>query len=275
MSGTQTVTRRATNVGADGTYIPAVTGMVGFTVDVLPASMKLKKGETGVFTVKITRTSATVNAYGGGQLTWSDGAHKVRLPMVVRPVALAAPAEVSGTYNVTFRYTGPFTATPRGLIAAKVDSGSVATGGQVDIPVVLPAGRTYARFALFDSEVSQQSDLDLEVYLNGTLVGSSGGSTTAEAVNLLNPAAGTYTVRVVGFGVPVGAASFKLFSWGLGSAAEGNLTVNAPATATTGQTGTITLQTSGLAAGTKYLGSVVYGGSAGMPSPTIVRVDQP
>ena len=40
-----------------------------------------------------------------------------------------------------------------------------------------------------------------------------------------------------------------------------------------GDTGTINLTFSGLAAGTKYLGSVVYGGAAGMPSPTIVRVD--
>ena len=31
----------------------------------------------------------------------------------------------------------------------------------------------------------------------------------------------------------------------------------------------------GLAAGTKYLGSVAYGGAAGMPNPTIVRVDVP
>ena len=30
---------------------------------------------------------------------------------------------------------------------------------------------------------------------------------------------------------------------------------------------------SDLAPGTKYLGSVAYGGAAGMPDPTIVRVD--
>jgi hypothetical protein len=49
--------------------------------------------------------------------------------------------------------------------------------------------------------------------------------------------------------------------------------VSAPATATIGGTGAINLSFSGLAAGTRYLGSVVYGGAAGMPSPTIVRVD--
>jgi hypothetical protein len=51
------------------------------------------------------------------------------------------------------------------------------------------------------------------------------------------------------------------------------MTVNAPATATLGANGTITLGFSGLTAGVKYLGSVVYSGVAGLPNPTIVRVD--
>ena len=51
------------------------------------------------------------------------------------------------------------------------------------------------------------------------------------------------------------------------------MTVSAPAAATTGGTGTISLTFSGLTAGTKYLGSVAYSGAAGMPNPTIVRVD--
>ncbi len=53
------------------------------------------------------------------------------------------------------------------------------------------------------------------------------------------------------------------------------MTVSAPATAVVSQTGTITITTNGLAAATKYLGSVAYGGTTGMPSPTIVRIDTP
>jgi hypothetical protein len=53
------------------------------------------------------------------------------------------------------------------------------------------------------------------------------------------------------------------------------MTVSAPPAATTGGTGTILITFSGLAPGTKYLGSVVYGGSSGLPNPTIVRVDTP
>ena len=68
-------------------------------------------------------------------------------------------------------------------------------------------------------------------------------------------------------------ANFTLFKWLLGSTAAGNMTVTAPASAVTGGTGTIDLSFTGLTAGTKYLGSVAYSGVAGLPNPTIVRVD--
>jgi len=53
------------------------------------------------------------------------------------------------------------------------------------------------------------------------------------------------------------------------------MAVTAPAAATQGATGTINLTFSGLTAATKYLGSVAYGGSEGLPNPTIVRIDTP
>ena len=275
MAGVQTVKRRVTNVGGNpATYLASYTGMVGFNVAVNPASLHVAAGETKEFTVTFTRTAASLNAYSGGQLTLNDGIYNVRIPMVVRPVALAAPAQVSGAYNVTFGYNGAFSATARGLVPAATASGAVATGGSVDFAVSVGAGSTYARFALFDADVSQASDIDLEVYnAAGVLVGASGSATSTEEVNLLNPSAGTYTVRAIGFAVPTGAANFKLTSWVLGTTAAGNMTVTAPANAVIGQTGAIGISTSGLAAATRYLGSVVYGGAAGLPSPTIVRVD--
>jgi hypothetical protein len=141
--------------------------------------------------------------------------------------------------------------------------------------VTVPAGTTYARFSLFDADVNPGTDIDLCVANSaGTIVGASGSGTSAEEVNLLSPAAGNYTVVVQGWGV-AGSSPFKLHTWLLGSADAGNMTVTAPATATTGATGAISLSFSGLTAGTKYLGSVAYGGAAGLPSPTIVRVDAP
>lgn len=214
----------------------------------------------------------------------------MRSPIVVRPVALGAPAEATASYPVTFGYTGPFTATARGMVAAVTTPGTVAddptdsTCSLVSpnaqlIPVVIPLGTTYARFALFDADVNPGSDIDMCVFNSvGTLVGTSGSGTSAEQVNLGNGALDiggqTVTVVVQGWGV-VGTSPFKLHTWLLRSASAGNMTVTAPAAATTGATGTIGLSFSGLTAGTKYLGSVAYGGAAGMPNPTIVRVDTP
>jgi hypothetical protein len=295
LAGVQTIRRRVTNVGAGtATYTPTVTGTSGFDVVVTPSALTVGPGQTKSYTVAFTRTTAALNAYAGGQLTWSDGTggHTVRSPVVVRPVALAAPVEVSGTggpinYNVTFGYDGSFTGTARGLIAATTVTGSVADDpadefdpegeGVVSFPVAIAEGTTYARFSLFDTHVAPASDLDLYVIRDsdGVLVGASGSGTSAEEVNLRNPAAGGYTVYVHGWGVPApGPTTFTLFSWLLGSADAGNMSIAAPAAATTGGTGTITLTFSGLATGTKYLGSVVYGNPAALPvNPTIVRVD--
>jgi len=288
MAGVQTVTRTVTNVGGPATYSSSVTGMAGFTVAVSPSTFSINPGQTQTYTVTFTRTTATLNAYTGGQLIWSDGTHTVRSPLVVRPVALAAPASVSGTggsinYNVTFGYTGPFTALARGLVPAVLTSGTVADdptdsacsltspNAQL-IPVVIPAGTTYARFSLFDADVNPGSDIDLCVFRGTSLVGSSGSGTSAEEVNLLNPTAAAYTVVVQGWGV-AGSSPFKLYTWLLDSTAVGNMTVIAPGTATLGTTGAINLTFSGLTTGVKYLGSVAYSGATGMPNPTIVVVN--
>ncbi len=275
LGGSRTVTRTVTNVGAKGTYNVAVTGLAGFNVSVTPASFTLKTGESKKLDITITRTTAALNAYTGGYITWSDGVHNVRIPVVAQPVALAAPVQVSGSYNVVFGYDGPFTATARGLVPATTFTDSISTGQQLYYTVDVPAGSTYARFSLFDANTTPGSDLDLVVYgPTNAVVGSSGGGTSAEEVNLLNPAAGTYTVLVDGYATPNNApANFTLFAWVLGTADAGNMTVAAPANAVLGQTGAINLTFSGLTAGTKYLGSIVYGGATGMPAPTIVRVD--
>ncbi|WP_298828224.1 S8 family peptidase [uncultured Piscinibacter sp.] len=292
MAGVQTVKRRVTNVGAvKATYTASVTGMGGFAVTP-PAPFEILPGETKTITLSFLRTAAALNNYTGGQFTLSDGAgHVVRVPMVVRPVALAAPAQVSSngaatSYGLTFGYDGPFSATARGLVPAAISAGNVAddpSNGACSlsspnaqlIPVVVPPGTSYARFSLFDADVSAGADIDLCVFNNaGQQVGASGSGTSAEEVNLSNPAAGNYTVVVQGWGV-VGSSPFKLHTWLLGVADAGNMTVSAPPAATIGATGTVSLNFTGLAAATKYLGAVAYGGAGGLPSPTIVRVDTP
>ena len=76
----------------------------------LPNALTLNPGQTGSFEVTFQRTTAALNAYTGGQLTWSDGRdHSVRIPIVVRPLPLSTPAEVSSTggpisYDVKFGF---------------------------------------------------------------------------------------------------------------------------------------------------------------------------
>ncbi len=290
LAGIQTVTRKVTNVGSQAaTYTPSFTGMAGVDVAFDPTSLTLNPGESASFEVTFTRTDAPLDVYTAGQLTWSDGTHNVRIPMLVKPVSLAAPGQVSGdgtplSYDVIFGYTGPFSATPRGLVPATTFAGSVMTDptsnfvpggpGTVSFDVVVPAGTTYARFSLFNAFASPASDLDLYVYRGTTQVGSSTGGSADEEVNLLNPTAATYTVWVHGFATS-DPSTFTLFTWVLGSADAGNMAVSAPTEATIGQTATINLTFSGLTPATKYLGSVAYSGEASSTNPTIVRVDTP
>jgi len=271
LAGTQTVS----NVSGRETYTFTYEGLDGITVIPNLTSFTINAGASQKFTVAFSVTSAEPNAYVGGYIIWTgDAGHVVRIPVVIQPLALAAPAEVSDDFNVTFGYNGPFTATARGLIPAVTIEGSVNTGAFAEHgPITIPDGTTYLRVSLFDANVNPASDLDMYLYdPNGDLVGYSGSGTSAEEINLVNPIAGDYWVVVEGFAT-ANPSTYTLFSWVLGSVDEGNMTVSAPTTAVLGQTGTIDLTFSGLTPGTKYLGSIVYGGFAGLPDPTIVRVD--
>ena len=291
LPGSQTVRRTVTNVSNRATYNVSVTGLSGINVTVTPSTFTLAKNASQTIEITFSNASAPLNAYVGGQITWSNAKHDVRVPVVIRPVALGVPAQVSGTgapisYPVKFGYTGAFTAAPYGLVAATIESRTVLddpTDGSCSLtapnaqlhPVVVAAGTTYARFSLFDEFTDGDDDIDLCVYRGTTLVGSSGSGTSAEEVSVVNPTAGNYTVVVHGWGTDGPDAQYTLFYWLLDSTDAGNMTVTAPAAAVIGTAGTINLTFSGLAPATKYLGSVAYSGTSGLPNPTIVRVDTP
>jgi hypothetical protein len=274
LAGVQTVTRTVKNVGEKEKYTFSYSGLTGFTVTPSVSSFTIEKDKSKSYSVTFTTNGAALNAYTGGYVTWTGNkGHVVRIPVVIRPVAMAAPREVSGSYNVTFGYTGPFTATPTGLVAAQTFSGDIFTGDFLDFPVTIPAGTTYARFSLFNADTTAGSDLDLYVVNgSGALVGTSLGGTSDEEVNLVNPGAGDYTVFIDGFGT-ANPSQFTLYAWVLGGTAAGNMTVSAPASATVGTVGAINLTFSGLTPGARYLGRISYSGIAGLPSPTVVRVN--
>jgi subtilisin family serine protease len=85
MSGQETVTREVTNVGARrATYTAEVAGLDDLEVTVSPARLTIDPGQTKEFSVRIAPGTAEPNRYYGGQLTWKDGTHTVRAPIVAR-----------------------------------------------------------------------------------------------------------------------------------------------------------------------------------------------
>jgi len=291
LAGVQTVTRKVTNVGAAAaTYTASVSGLAGITVDVQPTSLTLNPGLTGTFTVTFTRTTATLNAYAGGQLTWTDGTHNVRIPMVIRPVPIAAPLEVTGTssgisYNVKAGYAGTLNFAARGLVAATTFAETVAQdpdqtfdpndqNGTIHENIVVPAGLKLFRVGIDEGFITPSgTDLDLYVYNSGgTRVGQSSDGDSNEMVTFTDPPADTYTVYVHGFNTNGPSANFTLFSWQLTSANAGNMTVPGPVATTTGGTVPVNLTFTGLAGGTWYLGQTIYNDGTNDIGSTIVNV---
>jgi hypothetical protein len=296
LAGTRTIPRTVTNVsGQTVTFTGASSGLTGIEVGLEPSVFELAPGASQTVQITLTRQTAPLNVYASGAITWTGGNHTVRIPVVARPVALAAPLEITGdgtefSYDVTFGYTGDFGAAARGLAEAVTTTGTVTQDpdqtfspadptGTVAIPVTIPAGTTYARFALFDEDVAPGADLDLYVYQGATLVGASTTATSNEEVNFsfASPTGGPIplTVYVHGWGAPAGSSPFTLHEFYVPATADGSMTVVAPSGASLAQTGTITLGFEGLVPGTRYLGSVAYTGAAGLPAPTIVSIRTP
>ena len=300
LAGVQTLTRKVTNVGGSAaSYSATVTPPAGFTVSVSPSSFTIAAGATQTFTVTITRTDAPLSTFRFGALTWSDGTHSVRSPITVRPVAIAAPGELtlSGTsgatsYSIKTGYNGSLAYVKRGLIPSQVFSGTVpddptdsfntgdptANQGITTHDIVVPAGTSRLRISMFDAETDGADDIDLYLYrVNAdnslTLVGTSGGGTSAEQIQLTNPTAATYRLFVHGWQTDGPDANYSLHAWALGTADAGNMTVSGPTTATIGGTGTVNLSWTGLDAGKKYFGAILYTEGATTHATTFVRVD--
>ena len=280
LAGSQTVHRTVTNVGVKETFKFSYTGLAGITVTPDAASFTIKPKQDRTLAVTFATNGAALNSFVGGYLTWSGNkGHVVRIPVVLKPVALGVPTEANGDFNASFGYTGDFTATPRGLIEPLTSAYSVSTGYSVRYNITVASPLSYWRTSLFDADTTAGSDLDLRVYKCSpgcSLIGSSGGGTAQEEVNLTNVAAGTYRVYVDGYATS-DPSNYLLHLWFLDTTDAGNMSISAPASAVTGTTGLIDLTFSGLTSGIRYLGSVAYSTTSGvsLPNPTIIRYDAP
>jgi hypothetical protein len=154
LAGSQTVTRTVTSVAKESgwrTYTVSVDAPEGYAVTVEPSTMRLKKGDTATYEVTITNQTGSIGEWSFGSLTWSDktGAYDVYSPIAVRGALFDAPDEVaevgvsgSASFNVTFGYTGSYSAAAHGLEPAIVTADTVlqdrirtsirTTGGRID-----------------------------------------------------------------------------------------------------------------------------------------------
>lgn len=291
LPGSQTVTRKVTNVGkSSATYTPSVAGMVGVTVAVNPSSLTLAPGQTGSFTVKFTTSTAPLNAYVGGQLTWTQtgGPHAVRIPLVVRPVAIGAPLEVSGSptgisYSVTPGFAGTLSFAARGLDEADVTTTTIEQDpdqtfnpndatGTFSKTFALPAGLSLFRAGVDEAFITPTgTDLDVYVFRNGAFVAQSADGDSNEMVTIANPPAGNYTVFVHGFSTNGPSANVSVFEWEVPTTSAGNMTVPGATPVAIGTSVPVNLGFSGLTSGKWYLGQVVYG-NPGTIGSTIVSV---
>ncbi|MEV6110680.1 S8 family serine peptidase [Streptomyces sp. NPDC051940] len=86
------------------------------------------------------------------------------------------------------------------------------------------------------------ADLDLYVKLNGKVVAQAADGDSEEAVTMLNPAAGTYTIEVDGFSVPTGSTAYDYldvyYAASLGTVSVGDSVVSLP----NGGTGSVAAQ---------------------------------
>jgi hypothetical protein len=300
LPGSQTITRTVTNTQRlPGVYRPVIS-MPGFDVTVSPRLLVVPRGQSKTFTMTITRTTAPLNQYAFGRLTWDSlipFSTSVSSPLVVRPVPFASPAEATfigtgGDLTVNVGFTGTLNSSVQGLTAGTVTPFDLDTAGpdfSSSLPVAgpqvglftvdIPAGTALARFQTFDADFPGITDVDLWVYRQtGTgsrvQVGSSAGGTAQETVTLNAPLAGTYEVFVDLFAVGGdGTATVPLNSWVVPTTSAGNLTVNPASASVTSGPLTLALNANGLTAGVRYLGAVAFNDGTSTLGRTVIRFD--
>ncbi|WP_234336181.1 S8 family serine peptidase [Streptomyces sp. NRRL S-920] len=105
------------------------------------------------------------------------------------------------------------------LGSAKSARPTIGQGATQTSTVVVPEGAERLDVAI-GSPADVAADLDLAVKKDGKVVGSSAEGDSEETVSLSKPAAGTYTIEVVGYSVPTGSTAYDyrdvFFSGALG-----------------------------------------------------------
>lgn len=293
LAGLQTVQRTVTSVTpGTATYNVSVDAPPGIAVAVSPESLELAEGESATYDVTFTtQAGAAIDEWTFGSLTWSHGPHHVRSPLAIKPVALAAPDAIAGngesgsaSFDITFGYSGDYTAAAHGLEPATITSDTVVqdpdqsfspTDGYSNMHTFDLTGAAAFRIAMPPEATEAGADLDIFVFdPDGNFVASSTSGGTNELIDITLPAPGVWTVFVHGWLAPGGDSPYDLYTWSVSATPGGNLSVDsAPASATLGATETIGVSWTGATAGQWHLGAVSHGDAGGIFDVTLVDVD--
>ncbi|RJT80232.1 protease [Arthrobacter cheniae] len=262
----------------------ATANVPGVKVTITPSILNFSAaGETRTFKVSFENQSAAAGQFAAGSLTWSGQGKKVTSPVAVRPQTLKAPAEVnlaggangSGSFNVTSGTSTPIQMTLDGLARAATTAvelvpGDVVNGNDASNAVqdvTVPAGTKTARFSILADDPT--SDFDMFVIPPSGPAVTVATADASETLILENPAPGTYRIVANLFSSTDNAPTSGTIEAVLLNGAAGNATLTPnPFALANGSTGAVTLNWTGLTAGT-YVGRVTYAGS---PTITYVRV---
>ncbi|MEW1833194.1 S8 family serine peptidase [Streptomyces sp. NPDC088196] len=199
--------------------------------------------------------------------------------VTVPEAKVGVPATAS--WKVTNNYAALDGTLKGGPLGSSLTARPTITEGVTQTTTVdVPAGATSLDVAI--GNVSDTAaDLDLTVKnAAGTVVGQSADGDSEESVSVANPAAGTYTVEVVGYSVPSGSTAYDyrdvFFSPALGTVSVDGST---PVKLATGASATVSGSVTALApapAGREFFGQVqlvdAHGTAAGVGSVKIEKV---
>jgi subtilisin family serine protease len=293
LPGSQTVVRTVTAVtGRHGkiAFHANVDPPEGYDVSVNPSKINLRDGESATFTISITNLGASAGEWAFGSLTWKGGGYEVYSPIAVKAALFSAPAEISGSgesgatsFDVSFGYSGAYTAAAHGLEPAVVTTANVLqdpdqtfdrADGFSNLHQFALSGAAFFRIAMPPEATEADADLDIFVYGPGGEYFDSTAGGTNELIDIEAPADGTWDVYVHGWSAPGGDSDYDMYTWAISATPGGNLTiVSAPSSASIGATETIDLSWTGATAGEWHLGAVSHTGDVGLMGFTFVNVD--
>jgi subtilisin family serine protease len=304
LAETQTVRRYVNNVSDSVAYTATVEAPAGVDVTVSVVdwntttfvdsnTMSFNGSGLGIYELTFSKNDAAViDEWVFGSITWSDGAHNVRSPIVLKPISPplvvvpeALSIETAGssariTIAAEVAYNGRFFAKGIGLAQSDVlvepvfqDPDRTFVFGEDGLGFYLVdvnEGTRIAKFGLSGADQAPDVDLDLYVYICPTFstcrsVGQSAFGGSEESVLVVNPEpailanGGTYLVWVHGWSL-AGAASVDapLNTWLVDGGVTQQMSVRASSRAIAGRTNRVYVSMAGLLSGEDYLGGILY-----------------